>query len=122
MFLGISAHVPFHLLFTLLDQSNSLMLFVSHQSLPLCSSPATQRAGTPGSEHHESSGDEAAAEEAGVVGKNMYKGFESLPVGADGCAPEVSSPFRFLALLCVSCYYCRFFPFWRVVSVCVLGR
>lgn len=74
------------------------MLFVSPHSLPLCSGPATQRAGTPGSDHHESSGDEAAAVEAGVVGKNMYKEFESLPVGVDGCAPEVSSLFRFLAL------------------------
>lgn len=42
-------------------------------------------------------GDEAAAEEAGVVGKNIFKESESLPVGVDGCAPEVS-------ILC-SCYY-----------------
>lgn len=51
-------------------------------------------------------GGEAAADEAGVTGENMYKEFESLPVGvgADGCAPEVSD-------LPLSCYprWCSLF-------------
>lgn len=46
-----------------------------------------------------SCGGEAAADEAGVVGENMYKDFESLPVGGERFASFLLFPLVF-SFLC----------------------